>query len=182
MTGSSARNAARTITTNGVRWSRKSLNDKPARLAMMMLGGSPTRVAAPPMLEAKTSASRKGTGLIARRSQTRSVTGAISNTVVTLSRRAEAPAVIKASRIITRSADPFARLDAQMAMYSKTPVCRRTPTITIIPSSRKITFQSMPVSREKNMSSAPAMPAAAMTAAPPSAALTLLIFSVAMNR
>ena len=83
--------------------SRKSLNDKPARLAMMMFGGSPTRVAAPPMLEAKTSAIRNGTGLMSRRSQTSSVTGAISRTVVTLSRNAEATAVMRTSRTITRS-------------------------------------------------------------------------------
>ena len=53
-----------TTITSGAMCSRKSLNDKPARLAMMMFGGSPTRVAAPPMLEAKTSAIRNGTGLI----------------------------------------------------------------------------------------------------------------------
>ena len=49
--------ASRTTTT-GARWSRKSLNDRPPRLAMMMFGGSPTRVAVPPMFEANTSASR----------------------------------------------------------------------------------------------------------------------------
>ena len=41
---------------------RKSLNVSPERLAMMMFGGSPIRVAAPPMLEASTSAIRNGTG------------------------------------------------------------------------------------------------------------------------
>ena len=51
------RTATRTTTT-GARWSRKSLNDRPPRLAMMMFGGSPTRVAVPPMFEANTSASR----------------------------------------------------------------------------------------------------------------------------
>ena len=52
------------------------------------------------------------------------------------------------SRIITRSGDPLARLAAQMAMYSKTPVRRRMPTMIIMPSSRKMTSQSMPVSWE----------------------------------
>ena len=47
------------------------------------------------MLEANTSAIRNGTGLIASRSHTSSVTGAISNTVVTLSSSAEATAVTK---------------------------------------------------------------------------------------
>ena len=54
-----------TMSTIGIMWTRKSLNDNPARLAMMMLGGSPTRVEAPPILEASTSAIRKGIGLIA---------------------------------------------------------------------------------------------------------------------
>ena len=62
--GSIATKTTKTTTTIGVMWIRKSLNVKPARLAMMILGGSPTRVAAPPMLEANTSAIRNGTGLI----------------------------------------------------------------------------------------------------------------------
>ena len=129
-------------------WTRKSLNVKPARLAMMMLGGSPTKVAAPPMLEANTSAIRNGTGLIASRSHTSSVTGAISRTVVTLSSNAEATAVTRTSRIMIRSGEPLARLADQIAMYSKTPVWRSTPTMIIIPSSRKMTSQSIPVSWE----------------------------------
>ena len=47
-------------TTIGAMWIRKSLNVRPDRLAMMMFGGSPIRVAAPPMFEAKTSAIRNG--------------------------------------------------------------------------------------------------------------------------
>ena len=48
--------------TTGVMWTRKSVNVRSARLAMMMFGGSPTSVAAPPMLDANASASRNGTG------------------------------------------------------------------------------------------------------------------------
>ena len=76
--GSMAMKTTRTMTTIGAMCTRKSLNVKPARLAMMMLGGSPTKVAAPPMLEANTSAIRNGIGLIASRSQTSRVTGAIN--------------------------------------------------------------------------------------------------------
>ena len=141
-------NTAMTINTIGVRWMRKSLNVKSARLAMMMLGGSPTKVAVPPILEANTSAIRKGTGLISSRSHTSSVTGAINKIVVTLSRKADANAVIKTSRIMIRSGEPFARFTDQIAMYSKTPVWRSTPTMIIMPSSRKITSQSIPVSWE----------------------------------
>ena len=41
----------------------------------------------------------------------------------------------------------------------------------IIPSSRKMTFQSIPVSSEKKMSWAPTAPTPATTAAPPSATM-----------
>ena len=49
-------------TTAGAMLTRKSLNVRPARLPMMMFGGSPISVAAPPMLEASTSAIRNGLG------------------------------------------------------------------------------------------------------------------------
>jgi hypothetical protein len=129
-------------------WTRKSLKDRPPRLPMMMFGGSPMSVAAPPMLEEKTSATRNGTGLMASRSQTSSVTGATSSTVVTLSRNAEATAVMSTSRTMIRRGEPFARLAAQIAVYSNTPVLRSTPTMIIMPRSRKTTSQSTPVSCE----------------------------------
>lgn len=115
---------------------------------MMMLGGSPTNVAAPPTFDANTSAIKKGAALIARRSHTNSVTGATSNTVVTLSSRAEAIAVTRASRTMTRNGEPRARLADQIATYSNTPVCRSTLTMIIMPSSKKMTSQSIPVPRE----------------------------------
>ena len=136
---------------------------------MMMLGGSPIRVAVPPMLLAITSASRNGTGSSARRSHSSSVTGATSSTVVTLSSRAEAKAVIRTSRTIIRNGRARARCADQIARNSKTPVCRRTPTITIIPNSRKMTFQSIPVSSEKKISWPRTAPIATIAAAPSSA-------------
>ena len=57
----------------------------------------------------------------------------MSSTVVTLSSSADANAVTRTSRIMIRSGDPLARLAAQIAMYSKTPVCRSTPTMIIMP-------------------------------------------------
>jgi hypothetical protein len=68
-----------------------------------------------------------------------------------------------------------------MARYSKTPVWRMTLTITIIPSSRKITFQSTPVSSPKNATLASTTPTNTMAAAPQSAAATRWIRSVAMR-
>ena len=115
------------------------------------------------------------------RSQTSRVTGAISSTVVTLSRNADASAVIRTSSSITRNGEPFARLAAQMATYSNTPVRRSTETMIIIPSSRKMTSQSMPVSGEKNASSAEAMPRAKMMPAPASAVVTFGIRSLAIR-
>ena len=72
----------------------------------------------------------------------------MSSTVVTLSSNAEATAVISTSRTITRSGEPLARLAAQIAVNSNTPVRRSTETMIIMPSSRKMTSQSTPVSWE----------------------------------
>ena len=47
--------------------------------------------------------------------------------------------------VVDESGRPLARLVAHMARNSNTPVCRSTQTMIIMPSSRKITFQSMPV-------------------------------------
>src|SRR6201998_818414 len=82
---------------------------------MMMLGGSPISVAVPPMFDANASAIKNGAAPIASRSHTSSVTGAISNTVVTLSNRADANAVTSTSRIMMRSGEPWARLAAGIA-------------------------------------------------------------------
>ena len=91
------------------------MNDRPARLAMMMFGGSPIRVAVPPMLDASASAIRNGTGGTPSRSQTSKVTGATSSTVVTLSSSAEATAVMTTSSTMIRNGRPRARFAAQMA-------------------------------------------------------------------
>ena len=85
------------------------------------------------------------------------------------------------SRIMIRSGEPLARLADQIAMYSNTPVCRSTPTMIIIPSSRKMTSQSIPVSWEKNTSAEPTTPTATTIAAPLSATTVLLMRSLAIN-
>ena len=134
--------------TIGAMLNRKALNDRPLRAPMMMLGGSPTSVAAPPILEANTSAISNGTGLISSRSHTSKVTGAINSTETTLGSSAEAAAITSISRIMMRSGEPLARFAAQIAAYSKTPVCCRMLTIIIMPNIKKITSQSIPVSAE----------------------------------
>ena len=130
--------------TAGAMLTRKSLKVRPARLPMMMFGGSPIRVAAPPMLDASTSAIRNGCAAMSRRSQITSVTGATSMMMVTLSSTGDAIPVININITISRKGLPRDRFAAQIARKSNSPVCLMIPTITIIPSSRKMTFQSMP--------------------------------------
>ncbi|BCI89414.1 hypothetical protein NIIDMKKI_46200 [Mycobacterium kansasii] len=89
------------------------------------------------MFDANASAIKNGFALIANRSHTSRVTGAISKTVVTLSSIADAIAVTTTNRIMMRTGEPPARLAAQIAMYSNTPVCRSTLTMIIIPSSKR---------------------------------------------
>nr|CRL69347.1 hypothetical protein CPGR_01511 [Mycolicibacterium komanii] len=108
-------NNTKMSTTIGAMWIRKSLNVNPARLPMMMLGGSPIRVAAPPMLDASTSAMMNGCAAISSRSQMTSVTGTTSMMIVTLSSTGEATAVISISITMSRNGLPLARFAAQMA-------------------------------------------------------------------
>ena len=99
----------------GAMWARKSLKLNPARLPMTMFGGSPIRVAAPPIFDASTSAIRYGWAGMRRRPHTTMVTGATSMIVVTLSRNGDAIAVIAISMTISRYGLPFARLADQIA-------------------------------------------------------------------
>lgn len=110
------------------------------------------------MLQAITSAMRYGTTGTPSRRQTRIVTGATSSTVVTLSSQADNEPVATISRTISRYGLPRARRAAQIAMNSKIPVRFSTATISIMPSSRNRTFQSMPVCSEKNACSASVAP------------------------
>ena len=68
--------------------------------------------------------------------------------MVTLSSRAEATAVMTMSITMTRKGLARALLTDQIARYSNRPVLLSTPTIIIMPMSRKMTFQSMPESSE----------------------------------
>ena len=108
-------NTTMSTTTMGARLTRKSLKLSPARLAMMMFGGSPMRVAVPPMLEAIASARRNGIGDSPSRSHTSRVTGATSSTVVTLSSSADATAVMTTRSTMVAKGRPRVRLAAQMA-------------------------------------------------------------------
>ena len=121
----------------------KSAKERSAALPIRMFGGSPMSVAAPPMFEAITCVSRKGIGEASRASAIRNVTGTMRITVVTLSRNAERKAVTRASRMRMRPGFALPHWALFMARYSKTPVRSRMATITIIPASSPMVFQSM---------------------------------------
>ena len=155
-TAPAARRPARTAI--GSEWTRKSLKVSPPRLAMMMFGGSPIRVAVPPMLEANTSEIRYGAGEQPEPRADRERDRRDQQHVVTLSRTGETAAVTRISSVSSRAGGPRDVRAAQRARNSKSPVCLRIPTITIIPKSRKMTFQSIPVSWSKNAVSASTSP------------------------
>jgi hypothetical protein len=71
------------------------------------------------------------------------VMGPISTTVVTLSRNADATAVMRQRTTRMRQGSTPARRIARIATHWKTPVRRRTLAITIIPRSRKMTLKSI---------------------------------------
>ena len=87
--------AAIIVSTTGVRWNRKSVNESSSADPMRMFGGSPISVAVPPILDAKILISRYGYGLTSSLLAICIVTGTTSSTVVTLSRNAENTAVTK---------------------------------------------------------------------------------------
>ena len=94
----------------------KSRKPMSASEAMMMFGGSATMVDTPPMFDANTCASRKGTGLIPSVRQIESVIGTASTTTVTLSRSAEETAVSRHIRQSVRkavAADKLGSLDGR---------------------------------------------------------------------
>lgn len=100
---------------------------------------------------------------------------------MTLSSSAEAVAVITMSMTITRKGLARARFTAQMARYSNSPVFFSTPTIIIMPMSRKMTFQSTPLCSEKKADLSSVAPIASISAAPPRAAPTRWIFSLMIS-
>ena len=90
----------------------------PVAPAMMMFGGSPIRVAVPPMLEAMTSMISSGTASMSSASASRKVIGAISRIVVRLSRKAESSAVVAARLIVTAKERPPESWPARIATKS----------------------------------------------------------------
>jgi len=124
-------------------WTMNVVKSIPAALPIRMFGGSPMRVAVPPMLQASISAMRNGSGFSRSCSVTKRVTGTTSTTIVTLSRKAELSAVTTQRTRRIRTGRPRPSRTAWTASHWKSPVSRRMLAMTIIPTSRKMTFQSM---------------------------------------
>ena len=85
-------NTTKIMSATGARLVRNAPKSSPAALPTMMLGGSPIKVAVPPMLEASITASKYGSGEICSALARNSTNGVISTTVVTLSSTAETSA------------------------------------------------------------------------------------------
>ena len=122
---------------------RKSLKLKLAAEPIMILGGSPTRVATPPVLESKASEIRKGMGDIPRISAIKIETGAISTKVVTLSRNMDNTVVIPPRMSSNFHGSPWERLAVRMARYWKKPVSDSMLTKIIMPSNKPRVLKSM---------------------------------------
>ncbi len=106
----------------GARFSKKALNVKCGFAApIMMFGGSPIKVAVPPMFANNTSASKNGNGAILSIFVIEKVIGTINKTVVTLSKKADPSAVNADNRINTLIGSPFVVFAARIAIYSNNP-------------------------------------------------------------
>ena len=102
-----------------------------------------------------------------------SVTGTISSTVVTLSRKAETTAVVICSRNRIPAGCALAAFADQIAKYWNMPDLREIDTRIIIPARSPRVFQSMP----RIASSCDSTPSTTMTEAPTSATTERLILS-----
>ena len=120
----------------------KSIKDNPAALPIIMFGGSPIRVAVPPILDANISVIKNGIGLISNSFAITKVTGMIKITVVTLSRKADTIAVKNAREINMCLGDPFVIFSISLAIQLNIPLLVAIDTIIIIETRRNITLKS----------------------------------------
>ena len=109
--------AKNVIITSGVMWYAKLIKSRFAADAIMMLGGSPIRVEAPPMFDAKISARIIDIGFMFRTLATEMVTGTIRRIMVTLSKNAEPTAVITDNNIMSFQTFPLASFAALIPIY-----------------------------------------------------------------
>ena len=109
-----------------------------------MLGGSPIKVAVPPMLAAKISNIKYGYGLTFNFSVIWKVTGTINKTVVTLSKKAEKNAVTIAKTANNPLGLACTFFAPQKATYWNIPDFSQMPTMVIMPISKAKVLKSIP--------------------------------------
>ena len=114
---------------------------------MIIFGGSPMRVAVPPIFEANISVIKYGTGSISSCLAMANVTGIIKITVVTLSRKALAIAVKTANATKIRIGLPPVCFSNSFAIKLNIPLCAAICTITIIEISKNITLKSIKLAK-----------------------------------
>ncbi len=96
-------------------WVRKEVKLRPAAEPIRTLGGSPTSVATPPMLDSSATAINSGSGVSPRISAMRMVMGTIRTTVVTLSRNMDRTTVAPPRINMSSQGFPLDRLPVRMA-------------------------------------------------------------------
>jgi len=130
------------INTTKVNSFKKSINESPAALPIMIFGGSPINVAVPPIFDAKISVIKNGSGFISNCFAIKKVTGIMRITVVTLSKNAEVTAV-KIPRVKSTSFGcPLVSLKSSFAIQLNIPLLVAILTIIIIDTSKNITLKS----------------------------------------
>ena len=122
----------------------KSMKVRPVALPIMIFGGSPMRVAVPPILDMSICETRNGYGFTSSSSVIRSVMGTVRRTVVTLSSRAERMAVTQESAMSIFHGSPFDAFAAFMATYWNMPVLWQMKTMSIMPMRRPMVLKSIP--------------------------------------
>lgn len=118
---------------------KKLLKLNPDAAPIKIFGGSPIKVAVPPILLARMIGIIRAKGFILNIRVIWSAIGVISITVVTLSRNADRIAVVRTKRVTSLALLPFDIRNNLRASHSKTPVSDRTPTTIIIPVKSQIT-------------------------------------------
>ena len=118
------------------------IDENPAAEPIIIFGGSPIRVAVPPIFDAKISVINNGTGLISSSLAIAKVTGIIRITVVTLSKNADAIAVNKAKQQRIVFGCPLVFFNISFATQLNIPLLVAILTIIIIDTSKNITLKS----------------------------------------
>src|SRR3989304_3928501 len=120
----------------------KAVKERPAAEPIRMLGGSPIRVAVPPILDATTMGSSSAAAGMAAAAAMVDAIGYMNSTVVTLSAKADRIPVNQTTRPCRARARPFELSTIRSAIQPQTPVVLSPPPIAIMEASRGSTLGS----------------------------------------